>query len=113
MKFGNIALCEVFIQTYKIYDCLKNYPSIILRIYYLLGLAGLYYFFLRKKEEPAIKNYVIQPTIAATVASAGSGAPKGFIDKMKKSKRRMVVFYGSQTGTAEEFAARLAKEGTR
>ena len=30
---------------------------------------------------------------------------------MTKSSRRMVVFYGSQTGTAEEFAARLAKEG--
>ena len=24
-----------------------------------------------------------------------------------------VVFYGSQTGTAEEFAGRLAKEGAR
>ena len=31
------------------------------------------------------------------------------MDKMKKSNRRMVVFYGSQTGTAEEFAARLGK----
>merc|ERR1739844_606720 len=35
------------------------------------------------------------------------------MEKMKKSMRRMVVFYGSQTGTAEEFAARLAKEGMR
>ena len=32
---------------------------------------------------------------------------------MKSSARRMVVFYGSQTGTAEEFAGRLAKEGAR
>ena len=38
---------------------------------------------------------------------------RGFVDKMKSSARRMVVFYGSQTGTAEEFAGRLAKEGAR
>ena len=30
---------------------------------------------------------------------------------MKKTKRRMVAFYGSQTGTAEEYATRLSKEG--
>lgn len=36
-----------------------------------------------------------------------------FALQMKNSKRRMVVFYGSQTGTAEEFAGRLAKEGAR
>ena len=30
---------------------------------------------------------------------------------MKNSKRRMVAFYGSQTGTAEEYATRLSKEG--
>ena len=40
-------------------------------------------------------------------------ARRGFVDKMKASNRRMVVFYGSQTGTAEEFAGRLAKEGAR
>jgi flavodoxin len=27
--------------------------------------------------------------------------------------KKVVVFYGSQTGTAEEFAVRLAKESTR
>lgn len=37
----------------------------------------------------------------------------GFISKMKASGRNIVVFYGSQTGTAEEFAGRLAKEATR
>ncbi|MCL4130111.1 UNVERIFIED_CONTAM: hypothetical protein GTU68_053880 [Idotea baltica] len=32
---------------------------------------------------------------------------------MKSSGRNVIVFYGSQTGTAEEFAGRLAKEATR
>lgn len=36
-----------------------------------------------------------------------------FINKMKASGRNIVVFYGSQTGTAEEFAGRLAKEAQR
>ena len=53
----------------------------------------------------------MQPTAAPSASS--SSADRGFVTKMKNSKRRMVVFYGSQTGTAEEFAGRLAKEGTR
>ncbi|XP_028855640.1 NADPH--cytochrome P450 reductase-like isoform X2 [Denticeps clupeoides] len=36
-----------------------------------------------------------------------------FIEKMKKTGRNIVVFYGSQTGTAEEFANRLAKDAQR
>ncbi|RXN25746.1 NADPH--cytochrome P450 reductase isoform X2 [Labeo rohita] len=36
-----------------------------------------------------------------------------FIDKMKKMGKNIVVFYGSQTGTAEEFANRLAKDAHR
>lgn len=36
-----------------------------------------------------------------------------FIQKLKSSGRSLVAFYGSQTGTGEEFAGRLAKEGIR
>ncbi|XP_036380632.1 NADPH--cytochrome P450 reductase-like isoform X2 [Megalops cyprinoides] len=36
-----------------------------------------------------------------------------FIEKMKKTNRNIVVFYGSQTGTAEEFSNRLAKDAQR
>lgn len=36
-----------------------------------------------------------------------------FIKKLQQSGRSLVVFYGSQTGTGEEFAGRLAKEGIR
>uniref|UniRef100_T1GJT3 Flavodoxin-like domain-containing protein n=1 Tax=Megaselia scalaris TaxID=36166 RepID=T1GJT3_MEGSC len=47
-------------------------------------------------------------TVTTTVSSDNS-----FIKKLKASGRSLVVFYGSQTGTAEEFAGRLAKEGIR
>ena len=82
-------------------------------LYHVSGLGAIYYFFIRKKPDdtPMQFNYQIQTTQAPS--SSASNAPKGFMDKMKKSNRRMVVFYGSQTGTAEEFAARLAKEGMR
>ncbi|KAI4878818.1 hypothetical protein NFI96_033302 [Prochilodus magdalenae] len=36
-----------------------------------------------------------------------------FIEKMKKSNRNVIVFFGSQTGTAEEFANRLVKDAQR
>ena len=32
------------------------------------------------------------------------------LQRMQDSGKRMVVFYGSQTGTAEEFTTRLCKE---
>lgn len=62
-----------------------------------LGAGAIYYFFFRKKpEESRVSQYVIQPT---TVPSPSSGSvEKGFVGKMKHSKRRLVVFYGSQTG---------------
>ncbi|KAH7100369.1 cytochrome P450 oxidoreductase [Auriculariales sp. MPI-PUGE-AT-0066] len=36
--------------------------------------------------------------------------PRNFVQKMKKGNKRIVIFYGSQTGTAEEYAIRIAKE---
>lgn len=64
----------------------------------------------RKKEPPAsVKSYSIQPTAINTMTMAENS----FIKKLKSSGRSLVVFYGSQTGTAEEFAGRLAKEGMK
>ncbi|XP_073943950.1 cytochrome P450 reductase isoform X1 [Choristoneura fumiferana] len=60
-----------------------------------------------KKDEILLSKYSIQPagTIQVTENS--------FIKKLQASGRSLVVFYGSQTGTGEEFAGRLAKEGIR
>ncbi|KAJ6466419.1 putative cytochrome P450 oxidoreductase [Mycena sanguinolenta] len=69
-------------------------------------LAGLYLF----REQ--IFSGSSKPKVAPvpTKAANGSGNPRDFITKMKESKKRIVIFYGSQTGTAEEYAIRLAKE---
>lgn len=76
----------------------------------LLGLGGWWLLKNRRQaEEPqTTKSYSIQPTNLGTQSTDNS-----FIKKLKTSGRSLVVFYGSQTGTAEEFAGRLAKEGIR
>ncbi|KMU81850.1 NADPH-cytochrome P450 reductase [Coccidioides immitis RMSCC 3703] len=57
---------------------------------------------------------------AAAAASYGSanGMPKegktrNIIEKMDETGKNCVVFFGSQTGTAEDYASRLAKEGAQ
>jgi len=80
---------------------------------YLLLLAiaviGYWWFFMRDNESDKIPEYVIKPMVVRETSTV----EKGFLAKMRKTGRRLVVFYGSQTGTAEEFAGRLAKEGAR
>ena len=73
-----------------------------------LSYVGYWFFFRRNNDaDDAANSYVIQSTAVPSASSDN----KGFVAKMKNSKRRMVAFYGSQTGTAEEYASRLAKEG--
>ncbi|KAF4108336.1 NADPH--cytochrome P450 reductase isoform X1 [Onychostoma macrolepis] len=71
-------------------------------------IAGLliYWFFFRKKTEPV-------PEIKPFTAVTPQIRETSFVEKMKKTNRNIVVFYGSQTGTAEEFANRLAKDAQR
>ncbi|KAG5648378.1 hypothetical protein DXG03_004952 [Asterophora parasitica] len=71
-----------------------------------VGLAAAYLF--RDQLFSASKPKTA-PVVAAK-GQNGSGNPRDFIAKMKEGKKRLVIFYGSQTGTAEEYAIRLAKE---
>lgn len=76
-----------------------------------LCVAAIWYILRRNKQEPTptTKSYSIQPTSFVAVPPSENS----FIKKLKTSGRSLIVFYGSQTGTAEEFAGRLAKEGIR
>lgn len=47
----------------------------------------------------------------AAGAGAKAGRTRNFIEKMEESGKNCIIFYGSQTGTAEDYASRLAKEG--
>ncbi|XP_066551759.1 NADPH--cytochrome P450 reductase isoform X1 [Amia ocellicauda] len=80
--------------------------SLDLFLFSLIAGLLIYWFIFRKKKEeiPEFKPLPIQ-TAAARETS--------FIEKMKKTGKNIVVFYGSQTGTAEEFSNRLSKDAHR
>jgi NADPH-ferrihemoprotein reductase len=48
----------------------------------------------------------------ANANGAKAGKTRNILEKMDESGKNCVVFYGSQTGTAEDYASRLAKEGS-
>ena len=48
----------------------------------------------------------------AAANGAKAGKTRNILEKMEESGKNCVIYYGSQTGTAEDYASRLAKEGS-
>ncbi|TCD64531.1 NADPH-cytochrome P450 reductase [Steccherinum ochraceum] len=69
-------------------------------------LAAVYLF----KDQIFAASKSVTPVTTSSKLANGGGNPRDFIAKMKEGNKRVVIFYGSQTGTAEEYAIRLAKE---
>lgn len=81
-------------------------------------VGGLYYLLVIRKGKKNNEYGQFATTIKPLSPMNGSSYAKtaddrSFVAKMKSSGRNVVVFYGSQTGTAEDLASRLAKDASR
>ncbi|KAK2773050.1 NADPH-cytochrome P450 reductase [Onygenales sp. PD_12] len=59
---------------------------------------------------------VVKDPYAASFANANgakAGKSRDIIEKLDETGKNCVIFFGSQTGTAEDYASRLAKEGSQ
>ncbi|BGP17002.1 hypothetical protein JCM10213_000363 [Rhodosporidiobolus nylandii] len=81
----------------------------------VLALAlGAYFLLFRTKTATPSPAVPVVNGSGKTGANSGNGADvdtgRDFVAKMKLAKKKAVIFYGSQTGTAEDYAVRIAKE---
>ncbi|KAJ1895436.1 hypothetical protein LPJ81_004958, partial [Coemansia sp. IMI 209127] len=58
----------------------------------------------------AQKAAIAQATKLTADTTSEYNSDRDFVLKMRKAGKNVVIFYGSQTGTAEDFATRLAKD---
>ncbi|KAJ1960108.1 hypothetical protein IWQ62_004355, partial [Dispira parvispora] len=85
----------------------------------VLGVAGLYLF----RKPPAkqerynpfdnFKEQLNDSTAGAPLIKPKAAKDLDFIKKIRNNGQKVVFFYGSQTGTAEDLASRLAKEASQ
>jgi len=72
-------------------------------------LLGTVAYFTKGKYWAVTKDPYASSFAGANGAKAGK--TRNIIEKMEESGKNCIIFYGSQTGTAEDYASRLAKEG--
>ena len=81
----------------------------------VLGYA-VYHFFLKKEETAEDRFLKDRPLLSSNNLKKKKPAKintRNFIERMNKGDRTMIIFYGSQTGTAEEFAFRISQNARR
>ncbi|XP_065830614.1 NADPH--cytochrome P450 reductase-like [Oscarella lobularis] len=77
----------------------------------VLVVVALILWYRRWKKRVGSPDVVLDLRFKTKSSSAISD--RSIVSKMKAGNKNMVILYGSQTGTAEEFAGRLAKDAQR
>ncbi|BGP25324.1 cytochrome p450 oxidoreductase [Rhodotorula toruloides] len=86
----------------------------------VLALAiagGAYFLFVRAKSDSNSSSPAATAFVNGAASKSANGAPgeavdtgRDFVASLKLSNKKCVIFYGSQTGTAEDYGTRIAKE---
>lgn len=85
--------------------------DILLLLSFACGV--IYWFFGRKKNKVDDIDIGLKQISQPVKLTSQLSSTDSFVTKMKNSGKSIAIFYGSQTGTAEEFANRLAKDAQR
>lgn len=72
-------------------------------LWLVAGLVGLITVFI-------LRNTLFKSQEVAEPIEEDDGDGSNFVERLELQKKRIVIFFGSQTGTAEEYAIRIARE---
>jgi NADPH-ferrihemoprotein reductase len=105
----------------ELFSSLSISFDLIISIVVLLitSIIGIYWFWIKPSQSTNNKTNNVQIAIQSLKVKDLGDKPAtdthstSFVDRMLHSNKTMVIFYGSQTGTAEDFAQRLAKQAKR
>lgn len=81
--------------------------DIVVLVVILLGTAA---YFTKGKLWAVPKDPYAGSLMNGNASKAGKS--RNILEKLEETGKNCVIFYGSQTGTAEDYASRLAKEGS-
>jgi len=91
-------------------DMLENANYMYAAIFAAGAFLAYYWMKPDDKEEELFKFKTMNPTVVNNQQDVGGG---DIISRMKAKGRNILILYGSQTGTAEDFSSTLSKEAQR